>query len=137
MSKKFLILLITIALLLIFKYEFPLYVVAGNSMDPTLQDKQHILVCKDCKIEANNIIVFKPIDGERAVKRVIGLKGDDISRQKTYLSINGIKTEIPFQGKCTNKGDYFVVGDNYLNSHDSRNYCWISKEQIVGKVIIK
>ncbi len=30
---------------------------------------------------------------------------------------------------------YFVIGDNKKESTDSRNFGWIKKEQIIGKVI--
>lgn len=31
--------------------------------------------------------------------------------------------------------EYFVVGDNKKESTDSRNFGWIKKDQIIGKVI--
>lgn len=33
--------------------------------------------------------------------------------------------------------DFFVVGDNRKESTDSRSFGWVSKKEIVGKVILK
>lgn len=35
------------------------------------------------------------------------------------------------------KKTYFVVGDNKNQSIDSRNFGWITKEDIIGKMIFK
>lgn len=36
----------------------------------------------------------------------------------------------------TKRHEYFVVGDNYKNSYDSRNYGCINQQEIIGKVLL-
>lgn len=36
-----------------------------------------------------------------------------------------------------NADNFFVVGDNKEKSIDSRNFGWVNKKEIVGKVILK
>lgn len=85
--------------------------VIGWSMEPTIKNNQIIL--------ASSIPFFfrKPKVGE-----VVVLK-------KNKFIIKRIKK--------IDKDRFFVEGDNEKESTDSRNFGWISKSKIVGKVILK
>ena len=76
------------------------------------------------------------------IKRVIGLEGDiiEINRNGQILN-NGIILEIDnvieeniYEDSIyvIEKNTIFVIGDNRINSIDSRNYGAINKDQIIG-----
>ena len=76
------------------------------------------------------------------IKRVIGLEGDiiEINRNGKILN-NGIILEIDNVIEeniyedffyVVEKNTIFVIGDNRINSIDSRNYGAINKDQIIG-----
>lgn len=94
---------------------FPLvkYQVHGNSMQPQYPDSANILVQKKwflCKLRINEVIILKdPRTNERIIKRI----------------------------KYIKRGRFFVVGDNAIESTDSRTFGLISPQQIIGKVIYK
>ena len=72
--------------------------VLGASMSPTFQDKDRIVVSKTSEIQRFDVIVFDAPDreGERYIKRVIGLPGDSIEMKDDVLYINGEAREEPY-----------------------------------------
>ena len=81
------------------------------------------------------------------IKRVIGLEGDiiEINRNGQILN-NGIILEIEnvieeniYEDSfyVVEKNTIFVIGDNRINSIDSRNYGAINKDQIIGIAVYK
>ncbi|MGG5253319.1 signal peptidase I [Neobacillus sp. SM06] len=142
---------------------FSNYVVEGESMMPTLQSGNKLVVNKlgynANDLQRFDVIVFHANKKEDFVKRVIGLPGDKIVYQDDQLYVNGRKITEPFldvyrkkaDGKLTGdftlkeitgvstvpKGKLFVLGDNRLESWDSRHFGFISTSQVVGKVDLR
>jgi signal peptidase I len=140
------------------------YVVEGESMMPTLQNGNLLMVNKISLhigyLEHFDIIVFKNDAKEHYVKRVIGLPGDRLEYIDDVLYINDIPVDEPYLspykekiigGKLTGDftleqitglkqvppGHVFVIGDNRLGSWDSRHYGFIKIDQIVGEVNLR
>ncbi|OLS36488.1 signal peptidase I [Bacillus sp. MRMR6] len=143
---------------------FSNYVVEGESMMPTLQDGNKLVVNKlgyqVGDLNRFDVIVFHANEKEDFVKRIIGLPGDKIEYKNDQLYINGKKYEEPFLSiykqeivgiKLTEDfslrektgenivpdGKLFVMGDNRLGSWDSRHFGFISVNQVVGKVDLR
>jgi signal peptidase I len=143
---------------------FSNYVVEGESMMPTLQDGNKLVVNKIGyqigELHPFDVIVFHANKEEDYVKRIIGLPGDKIEYRDDILYINGKKHEEPyldkyrkeaFGGRLTGdftlyeltgsetvpEGKLFVLGDNRLGSRDSREFGFISIDEVVGKVNLR
>lgn len=133
------------------------YLVDGRSMDPTFATGDYLIVNKFSyrtgKPERNSVLVFKyPNNPKKSfIKRVIGLPGETVIVKNNTVKI--INTENP-EGfmldqsyityvssntfEVTLAGDeYFVMGDNRLESFDSRSWGPLKKEYILGKPIIR
>ena len=125
-------------------------IVDGQSMEDTLYDKNIVILYKlDYKlndIKWFDVVVLK-YNGEKLIKRVIGLPGEHVEFKNGSLYINGFLTDENYGKVATNDfkletlgylnipGDmYFVVGDNRNNSVDSRVIGLIKKEDILGSV---
>lgn len=134
---------------------FDPYMVKGESMEPTLYEKEKVIVNKlnfNDDYNRGEIVVIKGKE-ENYVKRIIGLPGDTIIMKNDKLYINGVLYKEPYLAdklvEAKKKGsyltgnfgpikvannNYFVMGDNRLYSKDSRNGLGtFTKEQIVGK----
>ncbi|MBE6151733.1 MAG: signal peptidase I [Firmicutes bacterium] len=113
--------------------------VDGESMYPTL-DNDEILILKkyDKTYERFDIIVFN-YNGSKLVKRVIGLPGEKVAYKNNELYINDKKINDVITIGTTNfaydkipDGCYFVLGDNRGNSIDSRRIGVICNKDILG-----
>lgn len=74
--------------------------VSGHSMDPTLQDKEHLIMVKTTSIDRFDIVVANEVgeDGKeiQIVKRVIGMPGDMIRFENDVLYINEEQVDEPY-----------------------------------------
>ncbi len=135
-------------------------VVDGDSMMPTLEDGDRMIVNKiGYKIgspDRFDIVVFHAPEGKDYIKRVIGLPGDHIEYIDDQLYINGEALEEPYldqykaeitEGNLTGdfklqdinpdyevipEGHVFVMGDNRRFSKDSRHIGVVSLDEIIG-----
>lgn len=153
---------ILIALVLAFVIRYFLFapiLVDGDSMMPTLHNKDRLIVNKIGytigEPERSDIIVFHATSDKDYIKRVIGLPGDSISYVDDVLYINGeaveepyldeykkSATRLPFTQDFTLKdvtgydvvpeNHVFVLGDNRQHSRDSRHIGVIPYEEVVG-----
>ena len=137
-------------------YLFYPFQVVGDSMVPTLETGDRLILNKLANIDRFDIVVFPAPDGtdEEYVKRIIGLPGDEITYFQDELYINNEKVEehylealkeasdqvltgdftlFSLTGEATVPDDmYFVMGDNRSVSKDSRKFGFIPAAQIEG-----
>ena len=120
--------------------------VIGQSMEPVINDGEQVFITKMYykmnKIKRNDIIgLYK--DHKIEIKRIIGIPKDRISINQYSLVRNGteiintsnIQHEIQNKEIILRNEEFFVIGENYSGSVDSRNYGPIKKNQIIGKVL--
>ena len=114
--------------------------VSGESMYPTLKGTEVMILNKlDKKYERYDIVVVKSSDGD-IIKRVYGLPGETIECENNTIYINGKKIEDEYgHGKTMNfkkyelgDNEYFVLGDNRMNSKDSRIFGPFKEDEIKG-----
>lgn len=120
-------------------------IVSGSSMKPTFKDGEHIVLKKIQKhYRRGDVVVVK--HKQLLLKRIVGIPGDTIEFKNNKIYINQrIPTFYNYTGISDKnhsiiklgQDEYFIIGDHFQASYDSRSFGPIQKEQIVGNVISK
>ena len=147
---------VVVIVFLLFIFVMGLQQVVGPSMNPTLKEGDVLIVNKLLyrigKVQRNDIVVLSQ-EEKYMVKRVVGLPGEHIEYKDNYVYVNGEKFKEPFidSDKIVTEdfkledlgydkipeGMYLVLGDNRVNSKDSRDFGLIKKKQIKGKAWLR
>ncbi len=146
-----------VAALVIRTFLFEPIRVDGQSMCDTLQDGEIMFVTKPEYLVGDpphgEVVICKYTGRtENFVKRVMGVPGDVIEVKQNVVYRNGEALEEPYLTPERNdngfsmapftlgEDEYFVMGDNRDNSHDSRNYynyqtpAALTRDMIIGHV---
>ncbi len=130
----------------------------GASMSPLLQNGETVTTFEnyyDCnEIQKGDIIIFnfKTREGDY-IKKIVGMPNEILEFEEGYIKINGeyvLNSEgnkyklnssqqkilsIPLVDNQIPRNGYLVLGDNVSNgTFDSRQFGYINKSQIIGKV---
>lgn len=129
----------------------PILQISGDSMYPTLENDEIVVLTKSKNFDRGDLIAFY-YQGKILLKRVIALPGDVVVMdadgnvyvneellEEPYLSeksLGDCDLEFPFTVPET---EYFVLGDRRSNSVDSRNTMigTIKQDEIIGKVFLR
>jgi signal peptidase I len=129
--------------------------VVGSSMIPTLHDSEFYLlnrwIYRFKAPQRGDVVVIRDISGNCfAVKRIIAVGGDSLYMKDGEVYLNGKKLNESYLAPGTftfalgasrnqlvmcGKDQFFVMGDNRMNSADSRVYGAVAKENVLGMVV--
>lgn len=135
---------IALALGLLVRAAVQIYSIPSESMAPTLEVGDQIVVTPYVAGEPDrgDIIVFQS-GGELIVKRVVALPGDLVDSRLGRLRIGGYTVPEPYVLRVAATGaipsqvvpsqSYFVLGDNRDHSIDSRSWGFVPRSAIVGR----
>jgi signal peptidase I len=143
-----------VAALLVKTFLFQPFYIPSESMTPTLQINDRVLVNKLSKDpHRGDILVFERPPGEAEgplnkdlIKRVVGEPGDTVEGKDGKVWVNGKELAEPYlpAGTVTStfgpvqigQNQVWMMGDNRGNSKDSRSFGPIAKASIVGKAFV-
>lgn len=154
---------ITLAVLIglfIVTYVAQITIVSGESMEPTLQHGNQLIVEKLTqrfgKLKHGDIVTlsvpeFVPKDHNPIIKRIIGVEGDKVEIKDGKVFVNGVALKedytncsftprgpVPGNSSLTvPKGCVYVLGDNRTNSTDSRIFGPVNTGRIKGKALLR
>lgn len=129
----------------------PILQISGNSMSPTLEHDEIVVLLKTNDLQQGDLIAFY-YQGKILLKRVIAEPEDEVAIDTDgNVYVNEQLLEEPYVteksfGDCdldfpyiVPANSYFVLGDRRTNSVDSRNSVIgsITHDDIIGKVFIR
>ena len=145
-----LIIIVTVSLLLnLFTFIMPVVKYYGNSMTPTLEDGQILIVNKMAEIKSGDIIAFY-YNNKVIVRRVVATGNNQVSIDVFgTVSVNGKELDEPYiENKTLGQSNldfpynvpsnsYFVLGDNRDIAMDSRlsEIGVVTEDRLLGKVV--
>ena len=153
------------AAMLIRLFLFQQYYIDGPSMQTTLMPQDRVLVNKMSyklhDIHRGDVIVFDRVTNEvqhdDLIKRVLGLPGETLEIRSCIVYINGVQVDEPYlnpeqtsqiepSARCGSHTDMapievpedmvFVMGDNRVQSFDSRDFGPIDTDKVRGRAFV-
>ena len=146
-----------VAVFLVFGFVRPFvaepFGITTDSMDPTLRAGDSVLAAKFAyrlgEPRRGDVVLFEaPGDGAPTIKRVVGIPGDTVAVRDGVLFVNGEKkwegyvdyglTDSTFLAPTdVPEGHVYLMGDNRVNSLDSRSYGPVPEADLLGKVPLR
>jgi len=140
--------------ILIVTFGFQVARVEGQSMAPTLEDQDRLIVNKLAyrigEPRRNEIVMlYYPLNPDKSfVKRVIAEEGDAVRIVNGVVYVNDVPLRdeyVPMEFRSHDdwgpqiipEGYYFVMGDHRSNSSDSRHWGMVPKKYIIGRVQLR
>ena len=153
------------AALLLRVFLFQQYYIDGPSMQTTLMPEDRVLVNKMSyklhDIHRGDVIVFDRVTNEvqhdDLIKRVLGLPGETLEIRSCIVYIDGVQVNEPYlnpeqtsqvepSARCGSHTDMapivvpeemvFVMGDNRVQSFDSRDFGPIDSDKVRGRAFV-
>lgn len=136
--------IIAVLIMLLFQCFFEVAYVNGKSMKPTFQNGDALLLKKWGVPKKDDIIIayIEELD-LMVVKRILAIEGDVVSIDESGVYVNGKKAAESVDMKRTSMefivtaNQYFLIGDNMMDSLDSRIWGCIGRSAVQGIVIKK
>lgn len=149
---------------LVYLFLFRPHQVNGMSMYPNFHDKEFLLSERISyrfrQPKRGEIVIFRAPPTEicaaiecEYIKRVVGLPGETVAIKNNAVYIDGQKLQEDYlpQGTKTMPGEflqadvaekipadhYLLLGDNRSGSRDGRDFGFIKKEDVVGRVLLR
>jgi signal peptidase I len=139
---------------IIVTFGFQVARVEGQSMAPTLEDQDRLIVNKlvyriSDPRRGDIVMLYYPLNPDKSfVKRVIAEEGDTVRIVDGRVYVNDIPLKDDYVAteyrshddwgpQVIPEGYYFVMGDHRNNSSDSRHWGMVPKKYIIGKVQLR
>ena len=139
---------------LIATFGFQVARVEGRSMEPTLHDRDRLVVNKfayqvhDPAVGDVVMLLHPNNPSQSLVKRIVAAPGDTVEFREGVVVRNGIAVDEAFvpadlrsrdnqASVVVPEGFYFVLGDHRNNSSDSRIFGPVPKKYILGRIQIR
>ncbi len=124
--------------------------VSGLSMAPRIASGEFVLIntisYRLHTPQRGDIIAFRHESPapEVFIKRIIGLAGDKVAIDRGKVIVNGSALSEPYVRFADNRsfpevtvpaGSLYVLGDNRVDSNDSRYWGFVAQDQVLGKAV--
>ena len=129
----------------------PVLQISGDSMEPTLNDEEIVVLVKTSKLKRGQLCCFS-YQNKLLIKRVIGIPGDTVTiNEEGGVYVNDVLLDEPYVferalGECDVEfpihvpdNRYFILGDHRASSIDSRSSAvgLVETDQLVGRIFFR
>ncbi|MBS2970771.1 signal peptidase I [Metabacillus sp. KIGAM252] len=136
-------------IIFVYRCTIGIQLISGNSMNPTIQDRNAVLISKlFFNPDKGDIVIARDPHGYNIIKRVIAVSNDTVSIKDGITYVNGKALVEPYTSGTSEdleeikvpENRYFIAGDNRTlgESLDSRDPSvgMIPKENLIGEVLV-